>query len=129
MRPGVEGATRNAQYRVAPTSITPLAIHLSTVLGKKLPSGIEKLGKNKENFVLGYRLVVKQAKSGQGVSGHANKQAHIRMLPDAQYQQAEVRAFYDMLCSRQKPECFSKRDSLGTSQGRRAIKLRSPALA
>ena len=42
MRPGVEGATRNAQYRVAPTSITPLAIHLSTVLGTKLPSGIEK---------------------------------------------------------------------------------------
>ena len=91
MRPGVECATRNAQYRVAPTSITPLAIHLSTVLGKKLPSGIEKLGKNKENFVLGYRLVVKQAKSGQGVSGHANKQA-------------EVRAFYDMLYNRQKPE-------------------------
>ena len=45
MRPGVEGATRNAQYRVAPTSITPLAIHLGTVLGKKLPSGIEKQGK------------------------------------------------------------------------------------
>ena len=125
MRPGVEGATRNAQYRVAPTSITPLAIHLGTVLGKKLPSGIEKQG----NIVLVYRLVVKQAKSGQGVSGHANKQAHIRMLPDAQSQQAKVRAFYDMLYNRQKPECFSKRDSLGTSQGRRAIRLRSSALA
>lgn len=128
MRPGVEDATRNAQYRVAPTSITPLAIHLGTVLGKKLPSGIEKQGKN---IVFGYRLVVKQAKSGQGVSWHANKQAHIhiRMLPDAQSQQAKVRAFYDMLYNRQKPECFSKRDSLGTSQGRRAIRLRSPALA
>jgi hypothetical protein len=38
-------------------------------------------------------LVVKQAKSGQGVSGHANKQAQIRMLPDAQSQQAKVGAF------------------------------------
>ena len=37
MRPGVEGATRNAQYRVAPTSITPLAIHLGSVLGEKRP--------------------------------------------------------------------------------------------
>ena len=82
-----------------------------------------------QNIVFGYRLVVKQAKSGQGVSGHANKLAHIRMLPDAQSQQAEVRAFYDMLYNRQKPECFSKCDSLGTSQGRRAIRLRSPDLA
>ena len=84
--------------------ITTLPIHLGTVLGKKLPSGIEKQGKNKENIVFGYRLVVKQAKSGQGVSGHANKQAQIRMLPDAQSQQAKVRAFYDMLYNRQKPE-------------------------
>ena len=42
MRPGVEGATRNAQYRVAPTSITPLAIHLGTVLGKKRPRCIAR---------------------------------------------------------------------------------------
>ena len=49
MRPGVEDATRNAQYRVAPTSITPLAIHLGTVWGKKLPSGIEN--KEKTSFL------------------------------------------------------------------------------
>ena len=127
MRPGVESATRNAQYRVAPTSITPLAIHLGTVLGKKLPSGIEK---NDVNVDFEHRLPLKQPKSlPSGISRHANEHAQIRMLPDAQSQQAQVGAFYDMLYNRQKPECFSKRDSLGTSQGRRAIRLRSPALA
>ena len=46
-----------------------------------------------KNIVLGYRLVIKQAKSGQGVSG----QAQISVFYEEQSQQAEVRMFYDML--------------------------------
>ena len=70
------------------------SIHLGKIMGKKWPRCIEK---QVQNIVFGYRLVIKQAKYGQGVSRHASKLAQIRMLPDAQSQQAEVRMFYDML--------------------------------
>ena len=82
--------------------ITTLPIHLGTVLGKKLPRGIEKQGKNVD---FEHRLPLKQPKSlPSGISRHATEHAQIRMLPDAQSQQAKIRAFYDMLYNRQKPE-------------------------
>ena len=51
------------------------------------------VSKKVQNIVFGYRLVIKQAKSGQGVSG----QAQISVFYEEQSQQAEVRMFYDML--------------------------------
>ena len=60
--------------------------------------------KTSSKHCLGYRLVAKHAKCGQGVSG----QAQIRMLPDVQSQHAEIRVFYDVANnSRRKSECFT----------------------
>ena len=59
-------------------------------MGKKWPRCIEK---QVQNIVFGYRLVIKQAKSGQGVSG----QEQISVFYEEQSQQAEVGMFYDML--------------------------------